>query len=479
MKGCSERQGTKVAIIGKNVAMKRKLGIFGKDVDIVGGKLPSSIIIYLIPLIFTNLFQSLYNAVDFIIVGNFSSTQAVAAVGATAALTNLFNALLNGISAGANVLFARYIGADDKDSVKKLVSTSFISSIAIGILFAACGMIFTYPLLKLTNCPENIVDDSAVYMLIFFLGIPAVSFYGFMSCILRCKGDSRRPLLYLLVSGVLNVVLNIIFVITFSMDVVGVAVATVISQYVSAIMLFVRLVKMDGVGKLEFRGISFSADMLRKIFRYGIPCAVANLAYAVSNTQITTVINGFGDVAVAGKSAANNLQNLFVGVFSSSMQAMTLAFVGGNLGAGDRARTLRVVKNCYVISVSVLTVMGIIGLVFHRPLLSLFVPESEEALAIASVANRFMMSASFIVALHGLGKSTLQAFGMNRYQMISSIISLCVFRAVWIAFVFPIFGTMEAVFIAYPLSWIMVVVIDGMKLIPTLLKYKKGKNYDI
>ncbi len=340
-------------------------------------------------------------------------------------------------------------------------------------------MLLTYPLLELTNCPENIIADAAVYMLIFFLGVPATTFYSFMSCILRCRGDSRRPLLYLLVSGVLNVVLNIIFVIAFSMDVAGVAVATVISQYVASLMLLIRLIKMDGSGRLDFTEMKFSFDMLKKIFRYGIPCAVANLAYAVSNTQITSVINSFGDVAVAGKSAANNLQSVFVGVFSSSMQSMTLAFVGGNLGAGDRVRTLRVIKNCYVISVSVLTLMGIIGLVFHKPLLTLFVPGNEEALAFASVANTYLMGASFIVALHGLGKSVLQAFGMNRYQMFSSIMALCVFRALWISFVFPFFNTPEAVFIAYPLSWILVVIIDGVKIIPTLVNYKNGKNYDI
>ena len=452
---------------------------FTSDVDIVGGKLPSSMFVYLIPLIFTHLFSSLYNAVDFVIVGNFSSTQAIAAVGATGALTNLFVSLLNGLSGGANVLFARYIGADDEDSVKSLVWTSFISSIVIGGLFALGGMVFTYPLLRLTNCPENIVGDSAVYMIIFFVGVPATAFYSFMSCILRSRGDSRRPLLYLLVSGVLNVILNIIFVIAFSMDVAGVAIATVISQYVSAIMLFVRLWKMDGIGKLEFFKTRFSFYMLKKIFRYGVPCAVANLAYAVSNTQITSVVNSFGDLAVAGKSAANNLQSLFVGVFSSSMQSMTLAFVGGNLGAGDRARTLRVVKNCYLIGVSLMTLTGVVGLVFHKQLLSLFVPDSTEALAIASLANRYLMSASFIVALHALGKSVLQAFGMNRYQMFSSIISLCGFRALWISFVYPVFNTMEAVFIAYPLSWILVVLIDGSRIIPTLKKYKNGTNYDI
>ena len=263
------------------------------------------------------------------------------------------------------------------------------------------------------------------------------------------------------------------------MDVIGVAVATVISQYVAAILLLIRLMRMDGVGKLVLSEMKFSFEMVKKIFKYGIPCAVANLAYAISNTQITSVVNSYGDVAVAGKSAANNLQSVFIGVFSASMQSMTLAFVGGNLGAGDRARTLRVIKNCYVISVSVLTSMGIIGLVFHKPLLTLFVPGNEAALAFASVANTYMMSAGAIVALHGLGKSVLQAFGMNRYQMFSSIMSLCVFRALWISFVYPFFNTPEALFIAYPLSWFLVVIIDGVKIIPTILKYKNGKQYEI
>ncbi len=286
-----------------------KKNVFGSEVDIVGGKLPSSIIIYLIPLILTNLLQALYNAVDIIIIGNFTSTQAIAAVGATSSLTNIFLSLQNGIAAGANVLFARYIGANEERSVKLLVSTSLISSILIGVFFATSGILATQSLLELTNCPENVIADSALYMRIFFFGVPATAFYSFMSCILRCRGDSRRPLLYLLVSGVMNVVLNIVFVVAFSMDVVGVAVATVISEYVASAMLLVRLIRMQGVGRLDFAQLGFSYAMLGKIFRYGIPCAVANLAYAVSNTQITSVVNSFGDVAVAGKTAANNLQN--------------------------------------------------------------------------------------------------------------------------------------------------------------------------
>ena len=456
----------------------KKRSIFG-DVDITGGPLLSSMIIYTIPLIIANVLQFFYNAVDVMVVGNFASGSAVAAVGATTSIINFFMNVIFGIAVGSNILISRSIGEKNDEGTKKIIGTSFILGISVGVLGLIVGEILAVPLLRITDCPENIIDGAALYIRIYLLGMPAMGFYNYMSVVLRANGDSKRPLLYLAVSGITNVVLNLVFVIVFSMDVAGVAIATIVAQYLSAIMLFVRLTRLDGACRLVVRDVRFNGRIMLKVIRYGIPTMVSNIAFSLANIQIASIVNSYGDAAIAGNTASNNMQGIFITALTSSFSVNCSTFVGENIGAGDRKRTFRIVLLNYTISVLAIALSSATALIFEDFFLSLFVPQNAEAIAYGAICNKYIIGFSFLLGIMVINNQIVQAFGYTTYQMVASLAFLCGFRMIWLALVYPMHPTFECVMITYPISWVLI----NLALIPLVIwcvvKYIRGRDFKL
>ena len=435
----------------KSLSVKKKRNIFS-DVDITGGPIISSMIIYMLPLILTNILQFLYNAADVMIVGNFASAGAVASVGATTSIVNLVVNAIMGMAVGSNILVARSIGEKNDAQTTKIISTSLVLSLTVGLIALVVGEVFAYPMLHLTDCPDGIIDSAALYIRIYMLGMPAMTFYSYMSTVLRALGDSKRPLLYLTVSGFTNVTLNLILVVFFSMEVEGVAIATVISQYLSATLLFIRLTRLEGACRLVVSQVRMDVKSLLKILRYGIPTTVSNLAFSVANVQIQTGVNSYGDAAIAGFTASNNLQGIFLTALTSAFAVTTSTFVGENIGAGDRKRTLRIVIYSYIISFLCVSLSSACCIVFREPLLSLFVPGEPEAIAYGAICNIYIVGFSFMLGVIVINNQLVQAFGFTTYQMAMSLIFLCGFRVLWLALVYPSYNTFECLMVTYPIS---------------------------
>ena len=278
------------------------------EIDMCHGPLLGKILVFYIPLMLSGILQLLFNAADIIVVGQFAGNESLAAVGSTGALINLIINLFIGLSVGANVLVARYYGANQQTELKEMVQTAIATSVISGILLVFVGFFVAKPALTLMGTPDDVVGQSVLYMRIYFAGMPFMMAYNFGAAVLRAVGDTKRPLYYLLIAGIANVILNLIFVIYFSMHVAGVATATVISQAISAVLVIRCLLKTDSVYKLELKGIKISMDKLGKMFKIGLPAGVQGALFSISNVLIQSSVNSFGSVAMAGNTAGSNIE---------------------------------------------------------------------------------------------------------------------------------------------------------------------------
>ncbi len=310
-------------------------------VDMVNGPLLSRILIYAFPLILSGVLQLLFNAADIVVVGKFTGSHALAAVGSTSALINLLVNLFIGISIGTNVMVARYCGARDWQNCEDTVHTSIAISIIGGILMIFVGILFARPLLELMGTPADVITHSVLYMRIYFLGMPAFMIYNFGAAILRAIGDTKRPLYFLTVAGIVNVIFNLFFVIVFRMGVAGVAIATVVSQVISAVLILMCLLKMDGMCQLHKDKIKLHGDKVKEMLRIGIPAGLQGIVFSISNVLIQSSVNSFGSIVMAGNTAASNIEG-FVYTAMNAIYQTSLSFTSQNLGAGNTARIKKI-----------------------------------------------------------------------------------------------------------------------------------------
>ncbi len=450
-----------------------------KRIDITNGRIAPSMLSYVFPIVLTNLLQYFYNLADVAVVGKFASVQAVAAVGAPSAIINLIINVLLGLATGSNILMSRYVGANDGESVKKVVNTAFVVSLGVGFIALCIGEFATELMLTLVDCPENVAESSALYVRIYFTGLPALAFYNYMSCVLRAHGDSKRPLIYLGVSGLVNVLLNVVLVAFFSMDVAGVAIATVVSQYLSAGMLFCRLARLDGAARLVLSKLRVSFAMFLKMLRYGVPTMIANLAFSVSNVQVQTVVNSYGDMAISGATASSNLQSVLGTAFTSAFATMASTFIGANIGAGDRRRTLRVILYCYVMSIVVVAISSALGLVFIEQLLNLIIPGAPEAVAYGKIVSTYCLGFFFTLSIISVSNQVVQAYGYSTYQMVVNVLAMCVFRIFWIRVIYPYSPSFELLHAVYPTSWALTIIGLMPCVISCIVRYARGKDFEL
>ena len=422
-------------------------------IDMLNGAILPKILKFTLPLMLSSILQLLFNAADIIVVGNFASENSLAAVGSTTALVNLMTNLFLGLSTGANVLTAHYMGADDNERVSKTVHTSILISIVSGLIMTVVGVLFADKLLALMDTPPEVLELSALYLRIYFAGMIAMMIYNFGSSILRSKGDTKRPLYYLTFAGVINVVLNLIFVIYFKMDVAGVALATVISQCISAFLILRCLYKETDGFKLEIKKLRIDKHISLKILRIGIPAGFQGVVFSLSNVVIQSSINGFGAIAMAGSAAAASIEG-FVWVSMNAFSQAAISFVSQNIGAGKYSRVNKIAFTACACAAITGLVLGNLAFLFGEPLLKIYDPRPE---IIPSGLTRMGLVCGFYL-LCGLMDCCVGAIRGMGYAVTPTIVSLigaCGLRLLWIATIFqvPEYHTEFMLFLSYPLSW--------------------------
>ena len=464
----------------KAVKSERR-GLFGKNVDMLSGKLPLSIIVYVIPIILSHMLQTMYNAADKIVLSNFSGEAAIAAVGASSPVIGLIVNALIVMATGVNILVSRYIGANDEVNTKSTVTTAFYFSFMISAVVVVMSHFLAEPILLATNCPETIIDKAVTYIRLYGLGIPATMLYNFLMPVLRANGDSKRPLMFLAVSGATNVVLNIILVLVTPLDVEAVAIATVISQYISVALLITRLRKLPGASRLRPRAIDeFSGKLVGKIIRYGLPAAISSAAYSLGNLQIQSAINEFGDYAIAANTAAHDIEAIFLFSITSSLSVTAATFIGRNLGAKKRERVFDVIKWMYIVGFVMVATFGVIICIFAEPILSLYIPDTTSmAMEFAKTSNYIRMGLGFIFSFVQVSVGILNAYGYTTYGMVNSLLFTVGLRVLWIRCIYPMSKTAAMIYFCYPVSWLLTLIGALTMVIMILVRYKRGVEFKL
>ena len=425
------------------------------DIDMTQGAILPKLLKLSLPLMLSSVLQLLFNAADIIVVGNFASEHSLAAVGSTTALVNLMTNLFLGLSTGANVLASHYLGAGDDERVSKTVHTSMVLSVISGLILTAAGCIFADDLLAMMQTPPEVLDLSALYLRIYFAGMTPMMIYNLGSSILRAKGDTRRPLYYLTFAGAINVVLNLIFVILFQMDVAGVALATIISQSISAFLIVMCLVKESGGFRLEFGKLRLDGQTVSKMLKIGIPAGFQGVVFSLSNVVIQSSINSFGPVVMAGSAAAASIEG-FIWVSMNSFSQGALTFTSANIGAGKYSRVNRIaVISCSCAAVTGL-VLGNIAYLFGVPLLGIYDPRPE--VIEAGLVRMGIVCVYYCTC--GLMDCIVGSIRGMEYALTPTIVSLlgaCGLRILWIftGFQLPEFHSTFWLFMSYPASWVI------------------------
>ncbi len=429
------------------------MGNLGKknEIDMTTGSILGKQIRFIIPLLCTGMLQLLYNAVDVIVVGKFAGTTALSAVGSTGSLTNLMINVFIGLSVGINVVMAIYFGKKDEENTQKTVHTAISLAIIAGVMLAIFSFFAAPTLLKWMSTPDDVIDQAVLYMRIIFLGMPFNLVYNFSAAILRAVGDTQRPLRYLGISGIVNVVLNLIFVIVFHMDVAGVGLATIIAQGMSMVMITRYLSKSTGALKLSWRKLYVHKNQALQIIRIGVPSGIQSSCFSLSNVLLQSSINGFGAIAMAGNAASSSLEG-FLYITTNTVQQSAITFVGQNKGAKqyDRVR-----KNLFYASGLVVTIAVAVSLVFRifgTDLIGLYTSDAE---AIAIGVQRLAMYSTwyFFFGLMDVTSGMLRGMGYSVGPMVISLLGICGFRIIWIFGVFAAFPSLQVLYYSYPISW--------------------------
>ena len=428
------------------------------EIDMTQGALLPKVLMFSLPLIASGVLQLLFNAADMVVVGQWAGKECLAAVGSTGSLINLMVNVFIGLSVGGSVAVARSFGANDPAAVHRSVHTAMSLAIIAGLAVGVLGFVFCRPLLKLMDNP--VLDLATTYMKIYFLGMPFNMVYNFGASILRAVGDTKRPLIYLTIAGVVNVILNLILVIVFHMNVAGVAIATVVSQAVSAVLVVLCLMRSHGVVHLELKELRIYKRQLIDIAKVGLPAGLQGSLFSISNVLIQTSVNVFGVVVVAANSAGGNLEG-FVYTAMNAIHQAALTFASQNLGAGKIKRVRRSVLVCLLTVLAIGFIFGNLMLLCGKPLLSLYLddPSAIDPLTGITVLEYGIKRLSWMLPLYCLCGlmdvmvGTLRGVGYSIMPMIVSLTGACLFRVVWIMTVFAANPTLDILYMSYPISW--------------------------
>ena len=439
-----------------------------REVDMLNGPLFGKIMVFAFSIMLTNVLQLLYNAADLMIIGQFSgSDTAVAAVGATGTIVNLILNLFIGLSVGVSVLVARGYGTGNREDTHKAVHTALLLALISGFIVLAIGLVLSKSFLVWLNTSPAIIDQSALYLKIYFLGAPFNLIYNFGAAILRATGDAKRPLYFLSLSGLVNVILNFVFVYFFHMDVAGVALATVASQILSAVLIVMSLRRQEGMCRLYIRKLHIYKESLIRIIQIGFPASIQNTLFAISSMLIQSSVNSFDLPFVeqgiapytSGSAAASTIDSFLYTSLNSFLHA-SMNFTGQNYAAGKYSRVRKVLSTCILAAFCTGVVFGSLILVFGKPLLSIYVPGDELAITYGYQRLLVLCPTYFFCGIMEVLVGQLRGLGKSLVPMFISVLGICGFRAFWIYTIFAINHDWKVLFLSYPASWLLTSVVQ-------------------
>ena len=422
------------------------------------GSIMDKLISFSLPLMVSGILQLAFNAVDIIVVGRFSGSQALAAVGSTTALINVFTNLFIGISLGANVLAARFYAAGKDREMSETVHTSITLALISGIMMAVIGVLLAKWALEIMGTPDDVIGQSALYMRIYFMGMPFFMLYNYGAAILRAIGDTKRPLIFLIISGIANAALNMILVILFHMGVAGVAIGTIISQLISCVLVLTCLYRSEGSYQLRFSKLKINGAYMEQIFQVGVPAGIQSTVINFSNVLLQSSVNSFGSIAMAGYTAANNLLGFLYASVNSITQAC-MSFTSQNYGVGKWKRMDRVLIDCMILTTGVALVIGGAFYGFGPEILKIYT-DNEEVVRSGMEILSFTTLTYFLCGLMDLFPGALRGMGHSAVPMILSVLGTVGTRVVWIFLIFPQHRSLDILFISYPVSWLLTILMQ-------------------
>ena len=443
------------------------------EIDMCNGPILSKMLRFSIPLMCSSVLQLLFNAADIVVVGRWAGDNSLAAVGSNSALIGLLTNLFVGLAVGANTMAAKCYGAHDRDELHRVVHTSILLSIISGLILTVVGVFGARTILIWMQTPANVLDLAALYLRIYFLGMPATMVYNFGAALLRAEGDTQRPLYFLSLAGVVNIVLNLFFVIVCHLDVAGVAIATVISQCISAALVLRCMVKDTGPLHLDLKKMRLHPSALSQILRIGLPAGFQGILFSLSNVVIQSSVNTFGEVTMAGNSAAANIEQ-FVYVSMNAMYQATISFVSQNYGAGNYHRIRKIVirAQCCVLVVGV--VLGNAATLAGRVLLSIYTT-SPAVIDAGLIRMRIVCTTYAVCGMMDVMVGGLRGIGYSVMPMLVSLVGACGLRLLWIATIFqlPQFHTIQMLYWSYPVSWTITVAVHVLCFLWALKRVKR------
>lgn len=425
------------------------------EMDMTTGVIMPKVITFALPLIAASVLQLLFNAADIVVVGRFVSPQAMAAVGSTGSLVNLIIQLFVGFSIGVNVCVGKYYAAKRQEDMSDTIHTSILVSVIFGAILCVAGLFLARPMLELMGSPADVIEDSVLYLRIYFLGMPLIMLYDFAAAILRAVGDTKRPLYFQMIAGVINVILNLFFVLVVGIGVAGVAIATTVSQGFSSIALLITLMREKGALHLDLRKLHVNWKLLRFIMEIGLPAGLQSTVFSLSNVVIQSSINSFGSVAMAGATAAQNIES-FVYASMNSIYQTNLSFTAQNLGARKYSRINRILKDCLIAVVLIGLVMGI-GAVMLDPWLLRFFTTDAEVIRYGQERLLVVCGPYFLCGIMDVMVGSLRGLGYSVIPMFVSLIGACGLRIIFILTLFrlPYFHSLNWLYMSYPITWII------------------------
>jgi len=440
--------------------------------SMLSGPLFPSIVSYTVPIILTSVLQLLFNAADMIVVGQFCGSISLAAVGATGSITNLIVNLFIGLSVGAGVSAAHAIGSREDNVLHNVVHTALPTALVSGVIITVLGLLVADPMLRVMETPEKVLPLSVAYMQTYFLGMTFTMVYNFCSAILRAAGDTRSPLIFLTIAGVVNVVLNLFFVIVCDLNVVGVGLATAISQGVSAVLVVIALMRRTDACRLDLKKIRFYKPQLLKLLRIGLPAGLQSSLFALSNVIIQSSVNSFGEVVMSGNAAAANIEG-FLYVAGNAFYQTALNFTGQNVGAKQYKRVFKTVWLCMLCAAVTVLSLSIIFYLFGEVLLGIYITDSVDAIGYGMVRLLWVGIPYFLLGIMEVSTGALRGMGASLAPMLISVLGVCGMRIGWIFTVFqlPAYHSIESLYVSYPISWLITFI---AQLLVFLLVYRRA-----
>lgn len=445
---------------------------------ITSGKLFPAVIRFAIPLFISSLVQALFTAADTAVVGNFTAgdDRAVASIGAANPVIFLLVNSFVAFSTGVGIIIARAIGARDDEQIKKSVDTCILFSVILGVCLTLASLVSAVPILKAMDCPAECFDSAVIYMKIYMMGTPVVMLYNFAAAIIRAEGDSTRPLYYIIIAGIINVVCNILLCLLLEDKVIAVAISTVLSQTVSAVLALMRLVtKKEGPCHFSFRKFCFDWKILGSVLRYGIPLSITSAIYPIAGLQIQPAINSYGSANLAGCAAASNIDSMSNTLYVAFNSA-SVTFMSQNIGAHNRKRVMQTFWVCGICSFFAGLIPGLLSYRYSEFLLGLFLPGNPDAVFYGQKRMQYVSAFLWVAAINGSLSSAIAAFGYPTMSTLNNLISVLGFRIIWMNFVYNRAPSIDLLFVCYTISWSLTCVIYIILFIYALIKYQRKEK---